>query len=521
MQHRTQKWVKLAASNRFNMDARAVINGKEYFRISAPEISRSLATEPLSVGNCNSASLRLTVLLEEGESIPESAAVRIIGRLTDLDNTTHTEVLPFGEYWVDNGVKNENLYEMTCYDAMLKTSQPMVDDTDNSDDWPKTMEAVVQEIAYRIGVPIDPRTCVKHGVDYMIPFPKGYTMQQVLGWIGGCNGGNWTITEAGMLRLIPVAPPKSESTGMTSLIRQTYPVVDHDFNPITTADGYNVVYDLTGTIKASTGGYHISVVRGKLTTGKTIVVSGVQMQDDSGNTFACGDDSGYVVKILGNPYSCQKICTDLFGDLEGLTYSPFTATDALADPAIELGDRITISSDVDSTAYAMDITLGVGYSVTVSAPTNAEATRQYPYLTGRDKNRDKEFLEANATYNGVQLSDSEGLLVTKSSTVSSQSLARSEKVNRAEVQYSDQCFAMRARNADTGAMDDCIYYDDSAEAYRITRAVKLDQVDDLSDKIDVLTGAEGVTLPQIQQLLADIQSTVAQILTIVNEIKGG
>ena len=73
------------------MNARAVIAGKEYYRISAPQISHSLATEPLSIGNCNAASLKLDVLLEDGEEIPEAASVRIIAQLTDLDVTNRTE----------------------------------------------------------------------------------------------------------------------------------------------------------------------------------------------------------------------------------------------------------------------------------------------------------------------------------------------------------------------------------------------------------------------------------------------
>lgn len=420
MRHRSKEWTKLAARGQFNFDARAVIAGKEYYRIAAPQISHNLATDPLSIGNCNAASLKLTVLLEEGESIPEAAEVKIIGRLTDLDITTSTEVLPFGTYWVDTCAQTENLYTLTCYDAMLKTSQAMVDETSKKADWPKTMTQVVQEIAARIGVGIDPRTRINQGPNYMVPYPEAYTMQQVLGWIGACNGGNWTITDEGLLRLVALTAPPDETYHIVdsdyndivtaggdalvwamsddstaavpeiglpveSPIQQSYPIVDDKFNRIKTSDGFLLVYDEAGSIQAEQGLLHIPIVRGDLSTGKRLKVSGVLMTDEDGNSYAKGDDSGFVIEIDGCPYACAGICTDLYKMLDGVEYEPFTAPDAAFDPAAELGDQVEIGDKVHSSIYEMNVTLDIGYACTISAPTNSEATRQYPYLKGKDK----------------------------------------------------------------------------------------------------------------------------------------
>ena len=381
--------------------------------------------------------MKLDVLLDDGESIPDGASVRIIARLTDLDVTEHTETLQFGEFMVDTCNKEENIYSLSCYDAMLKTSQAMVDDSDSESDWPKSMAVVVQEIAYRIGVPIDPRTRINRGLNYMVPFPKGYTMQQVLGWIGACNGGNWTITDDGMLRLVTLTAPPTETyrivdeyyndiitgdgyalawelssgngepqtpeTGSSvgSLTQKIYPVVDHEFNRIVTADGFTLVYDQTGAVEAAQGIVHVPMVRGKVATGRRLKVSKVTMTDEEGNSFSKGDDTGFEIAVDNCPYSCQGICNDLYSMLNGIEYEPFTATDALFDPATELGDQVKIGDQVHSSIYSMDATFDIGYANTISAPTNTEATRQYPYLTKRDKNRDKVFLEMSADYCGV------------------------------------------------------------------------------------------------------------------------
>lgn len=544
------------------MDARAVIAGKEYYRISAPQISHSLATEPLSIGNCNAASLKLDVLLENGEEIPEAASVRIIAQLTDLDVTNRTEVLPFGEFWVDTCKHVENLYTLSCYDSMLKTSQAMVNDSDSESDWPKSMAVVVQEIAYRIGVPIDPRTRINRGMNYMVPYPKGYTMQQVLGWIGACNGGNWTITDEGALRLVTLTAPPTETyhivdesfndivtgdgfslawklssgseeiqtpevgSGVGSLVPKVYPIVDHEFNRILTADGFTLVYDKTGAVEAEQGLIHVPFVGGDVETGKRLVVSKITMTDEDGNAYSQGDDSGFEITVDSCPYSCQGICNDLYSMLHGIEYEPFTAPDAVFDPATELGDQVKIGDKVHSSIYSMEAVLGIGYSNTISAPTNTEATRQYPYLTERDKNRDKVFLEASTDYGGVTMSAEDGLLVAKtnnmSRSVAAQSMVapRNTPVSRAEVQYSGNSIAMRARDPETGNMEDAIFYDDEVEKYRIKKTVLIEQADEIATEVNRLAeelksmeGGEGddaVNLPQLMQAIKDVQSALTE-----------
>lgn len=553
------------------MNARAVIGGKEYYRISAPQISHSLATEPLSIGNCNAASLNLDVLLEDGEEIPEAASVRIIAQLTDLDVTNRTEVLPFGEFWVDTCKNVGNLYTLSCYDSMLKTSQAMVDDSDSESDWPKSMAVVVQEIAYRIGVPIDPRTRINRGMNYMVPFPKGYTMQQVLGWIGACNGGNWTITDEGELRLVTLTAPPPENyhvvdekfndiitgdgstlawklaTGSSeiqtpevggsvgSLIPKVYPVVDHEFNRIITADGFMLVYDKTGAVEAEQGLIHVPFVGGDVETGKRLVVSKITMTDEDGNAYSQGDDSGFEITVDSCPYSCQGICNDLYSMLRGIEYEPFTAPDAVFDPATELGDQVKIGDKVHSSIYSMEAVLGIGYSNTISAPTNTEATRQYPYLTERDKNRDKVFLEASTDYGGVTMSAEDGLLVAKtnntSRSVTAQSMVapRNTPVSRAEVQYSGNSIAMRARDPETGHMEDAIFYDDEVEKYRIKKTVLIEQADEIATEVNRLAeelksmeggeNEDAVNLPQLMQAIKDVQTALTEQRTTLEELE--
>ena len=115
---------------------------------------------------------------------------------------------------------------------MLKANQPYLSDGDGFAGWPKTMVSVVEEIAYRIGVGIDPRTKIKTGADYVVPYPSGKTMIQVLGDIGACHGGNWIITEENLLRLVPLISSPDE----------TFRIISEYYEQIKTAEGDRLVY---------------------------------------------------------------------------------------------------------------------------------------------------------------------------------------------------------------------------------------------------------------------------------------
>lgn len=186
---------------RFRFDAKARINNKDYTVISAPRIDRSLMPSPLSVGNCISATLILSILTDD--TITAKSPVVIMGRLTN--DKTATEWKEFGTFYIDQrDTSFAGLVTIDCYDAMLKTNQNYLDGSDTAANWPKSMKSVVEEIAYRIGVGIDLRTRIKTGADYVVPYPSGKTMSQVLGYIGACHGGNWIITEENLLRLVPL-----------------------------------------------------------------------------------------------------------------------------------------------------------------------------------------------------------------------------------------------------------------------------------------------------------------------------
>lgn len=414
MRHRTDRWVKLAARGRFRMEAKARIGEKDYIEISAPKIERNLMTEPLKVGTCSTGTLSLSVLTND--EIKSASPVVIMGRLTD--GKIYSEWLEFGTFYINQrDTSFAGLVVLDCYDAMLKTNQNYLDETDTSANWPKSMKAVIEEIAYRIGVGVDPRTKINTGSDYVVPYPSGKTMQQVLGDIGACHGGNWIITEENLLRLVPLvsAPDETfhvishdyekvktndghlliydeqkifnrvlpEASGETpeSVIPVTHYIKDEYGNAIVTPEGHYLVWGSNGSADAVDGIINIPVVCGEITTGNKITVTGVMLNSDSGESYTAGDDSGMILTIESNPYATQGICDALYNAFNGLVYFPYTATKALYDPATELGDQVKIGDMVHSVLFTSKLDFDLNYRSDISAPNSESLSEEYPYLS--------------------------------------------------------------------------------------------------------------------------------------------
>lgn len=377
MRSRTALWERLSKRGRFDLETKAQIGGKEYTAISAPVIDRALMSSPLSVGNCNSATLSLSILTDD--IIAASSPVLIKGRVTN--GTDVSEWKDFGTFFINQrDTSYEGLVTISCYDALLKASQTYVSESDNKSNWPKTMTAVVNEIAYRIGISLDSRTVINTGTDYMVSFPSGLTMLQVLGYIGACHGGNWVVTEENKLRLIPLTTSPDE----------TFYVIDPDYERIQTDDGFNLIHDIQTVFNAvlpmeSPGLINVPAVLGQITTGAPVTVTGVSFEDSDNKSYTAGDSSGAVIALGQNPYATEAICDTLLEQFAGLVYSPYTATNAIFDPATEIGDQVKISDRVFSAIMAMTLTLDTSFKANISAPNSEELSTEYPYLSEVEK----------------------------------------------------------------------------------------------------------------------------------------
>ena len=306
---------------------------------TAPVINRATMQNGLSVGNVVSATCMLT--LRTSASIARSAAVEVEMRLTD--GSTTSEWRPAGTFYISRRTKDPitGLLTLECYDALLKANAVW---TPSAGAWPRSMSAVVSELAPLIGVSVDSRTTLITGNDYVIDEPAdGTTVRDVLSDIAACNGGNWIITPSGNLRLVPLKDA---------------------------ADAGDAVSDALDVVAVLDRG----------TVGDTAAVTGVRCTVD-GMVTLTGDDTGIVVDVGIAPV----IAADLAQTLIGMTHQPFRLPSAVYDPAVELGDYVRYGDTVAGVLCAETVTLSQGPRGELCAPDPAELADEYPYIGGAEK----------------------------------------------------------------------------------------------------------------------------------------
>ena len=166
---------------------------------------------------------------------------------------------------------------------------------------------------------------------------------------------------------------------------------------------------------------------------------------DEENAYIAGDDSGRTLEAE-LPWATQEIADNVLASIKGFSYQPLTGTEALIDPAAELGDGITLGG-VYSTLASSSTIFDALFTSDVSAPHDEEIDHEYPYVapSKRDLNRkiaqtrslitktaseirlevsdlDSKYTALSVTLDGVTVTDDTGTTKIKGSSIETESL---------------------------------------------------------------------------------------------------
>lgn len=313
------------------VESRLLIGGQEFTRadiVGDIQTDCSIFREECpSVGNTPAASLTVSILTPT-VPIPIQERIELQSRIVSLDEKSVSEWLTKGIYYVDTR-RMDTLRDgtpvtmtITALDAMMFAEA----DFPVTGEWPKTDAAVLAEICEIMGVQCDSVL----DQEYPITAPEAYTCRELLGYLGAMYGSSWTINRLGHLEMMPLGASRG-------------------------AAGYSAK----------------SVVVGDILSPITKVV--VHKMD--GNKFASGTD-GRTLNV-DCPWGSQAVADGILQRVAGYQYMPFTATDAVTDPATELGD-IT----VDGIIYSIYSKMGDGLTAELSAPPEEEINHNYPFKSG-------------------------------------------------------------------------------------------------------------------------------------------
>lgn len=158
------------------------------------------AEDKPAVGCCVSGEIDVTMVAPTATIARMSSLKPFIRACNDIQQS---EWIPKGIYYIDTRDYDETTGDITFhgYDALLKAENDFPTDGDIGI-WPKTDIETVSNIAALLDVEVDERTVEIMQRGYMVQYPGGYSMREILGYIAAMYAGNFIMTDAGKLRLV-------------------------------------------------------------------------------------------------------------------------------------------------------------------------------------------------------------------------------------------------------------------------------------------------------------------------------
>lgn len=125
-----------------------------------------------------------------------------------------------------------------------------------------------------------------------------------------------------------------------------------------------------------------------------VSISRVNIDVDSEHYYTAGTDEGAIVNVQC-PWGSEAMAQSILNAMSAYTYRPYTATDALLDPAAELGDAITVGG-IYSIIASLDIDYNRASIAEIAAPGLDEIDDEYPYITQERKQTNKVLAQARS-----------------------------------------------------------------------------------------------------------------------------
>lgn len=97
------------------------------------------------------------------------------------------------------------------------------------------------------------------------------------------------------------------------------------------------------------------------------------------------------------PWGTQAMANAILARVRGLQYQPFTATSALADPAVELGDAVSVNG-IYSGIYTQDATFSHTFYTDISAPQDEQLENEYAVKSKTERMVARQMAYMKATF---------------------------------------------------------------------------------------------------------------------------
>ena len=123
-------------------------------------------------------------------------------------------------------------------------------------------------------------------------------------------------------------------------------------------------------------------------------ISRVNLAVDSDHIYTSGDDTGRTLEV-SCPWGSQAMANSILAKVSGIEYQPYEASDALLDPATEIGDGITLGG-VYSVLAQSHVSLDKQCAANISAPYTDEIDDEYPYKTPEQRKSERQLAQTRS-----------------------------------------------------------------------------------------------------------------------------
>ena len=123
-------------------------------------------------------------------------------------------------------------------------------------------------------------------------------------------------------------------------------------------------------------------------------ITRVNLSVDSDHYYTAGDDTGRAIEVTC-PWGSQEMANSILASVSGKTYQPYTATDALLDPAAEIGDAVTVGGYY-SVIADISTSFDRACAPTISAPESDEIDDEYPYESREKRETDRQLAQTRS-----------------------------------------------------------------------------------------------------------------------------
>lgn len=349
MQQTSDLYKQLLADPRHVKEVRLNVAGTDYLEDQLVELSTTaplFSDGTLSVGGAVAKEIDVSLFVQD--TVPRMAKLIPFVRLRL--NEQVSEWIQKGVFYIDTRQTDESsgVTAFHGFDDMLKAEVIWEPDQDLT--FPMSMRAAVLLIAQLMGVEVDNPEDISD--QYQVDYPANeWTLRDVLRFCAGACGGNFVMTDSGKLRLVRlnIAAGAAFDVGQDAATILAYPA----FQPI----------------------------------------SKIHLLVDEENEYATGDDSGKALEITC-PYGSQTMADNLLAQLQGYSYQPMTAQDALLDPAAEIGDNVTVD-DVSTILAQIDTLFDLHCAADIAAPGEEEIESEYAFQT-QEKRLDRKLAQTRS-----------------------------------------------------------------------------------------------------------------------------